>query len=35
MKADRLFRTSLLNFAHDGKICNIPLYAVRNIVELA
>lgn len=35
MKAERLFRTNLLNFAHDGKICNIPLYAVRNIVELA
>ncbi len=25
---DRLFRTTLLNLKEDGKICNIPLYAV-------
>lgn len=27
-KPERLVRTNLLNFKLDGKICNLPLYAV-------
>ncbi len=33
--AERLFRTNLLNFAHQGKIHNIPLYALRNVIKMA
>jgi predicted AAA+ superfamily ATPase len=33
--AERLFRTNLLNFAHRGKIHNIPLYALRNVIKIA
>jgi len=29
-----LFRTTLLNLKKDGKICNIPLYAVHNFPEI-
>ncbi len=31
---DVLVRTNLLNFRHDGKICNIPLYAVSELPRL-
>jgi hypothetical protein len=30
----RLGRTNLLNFKKDGKICNLPLYAVSRLTEL-
>jgi len=29
-----LFRTTLLNLKKDGKICNIPLYAVHTFPEI-
>jgi predicted AAA+ superfamily ATPase len=31
---DMLLRTNLRNFKHDGKICNIPLYAVSELPRL-
>jgi predicted AAA+ superfamily ATPase len=31
---DLLVRTSLLNFKHDGKVCNIPLYAISELARL-
>ncbi len=33
-KPSRLGRTNLLNFKKDGKICNLPLYAVSRLTEL-
>lgn len=30
----KLARTNLLNFKHDGKVCNIPLYAVSELPRL-
>jgi len=33
-KPSRLARTNLLNFKKDGKICNLPLYAVSRLPEL-
>jgi len=31
---DQLVRTNLLNFKHDGKVCNIPLYAISELARL-
>jgi len=31
---DKLVRTNLLNFKYDGKICNIPLYAISELARL-
>jgi hypothetical protein len=33
-KPSRLARTNLLNFKKDGKICNLPLYAVSLLTAL-
>ena len=33
-KPSRLMRTNLLNFKKDGKICNLPLYAVSQLSRL-
>jgi predicted AAA+ superfamily ATPase len=33
-KPSRLMRTNLLNFKKDGKICNLPLYAVSQLARL-
>jgi predicted AAA+ superfamily ATPase len=33
-KPTRLMRTTLLNFKNDGKICNLPLYAVSQLARL-
>ena len=33
-KPSRLIRTNLLNFKKDGKICNLPLYAVSKLSRL-
>jgi hypothetical protein len=30
----RLLRTNLLNFKKDGKICNLPLYAISQLACL-
>jgi hypothetical protein len=30
----RLLRTNLLNFKKDGKICNLPLYAISQLARL-
>ena len=31
---EKLVRTNLLNFKHDGKVCNIPLYAISEMGRL-
>jgi len=30
----KLVRTNLLNFKYDGKVCNIPLYAISELARL-